>query len=808
MDSPRSGSLNQSVELLRVETNFFDLYIQGKPFHPTVETLQLHRNGSEEWVEATLDVVSQSPLLEIQTVQVFSPEQGKLVDARTEKVQPCFYETQTYELVIHSKTDDRLRFHHENVYLRQAVKALGSRILSGMLNFQNEVGYTDLEVRVNEAPALSIRLEIFPSKLDYKTDYQAILQDVNQQIYNLSFDFLRKTFHMTGLKETQNQSLTEFFAILQQVFQQLAGAIERIQDAPHHRLYQEQRVMDAAKVKKAGKENIAFLARNPRYLIEDARYGSIQAGEARYRPTKLMETKRKLDYDTGENRFLRWMLERISGKLKQVSVLLAGNERKLDPMLVAKIANMQMHIRRLLQLDYLREVGAMRHISVSLVLQMAPGYRDAYRTYLVLMKGLSIQSDLFQLSMKDFAQLYEYWCFLKIHGLLARKYKLVKQDVIHLNRKGLFVTLDRSQQASIVYENPQNGEHFTLYYNALPSEDRKAAPTLSQCPDNVLTLRKHDGNQKQRVYKYVFDAKYRLNPAFEGTYYHEKYDGLPGPEEDDINTMHRYRDAIVYQAEKSSEYERSMFGAYVLFPNGDEERYRQHRFYKSIELINIGAFPFLPNATGLMEKFLDELIMDSPEKAYERATRPGGTGEYYRDKLSGKNVLIGSLSSREQLDAIREHRFYHTPLSNITDHKLLTQLEYVSFYQSINLFGRDGEVGVRWFGKIKEWQVVPRYKITEIPSSRGTSDELYVKFTVEEWQQREQPIVPGGKGIHSILYTSKYIFDRAMEIAELKLESEEQLREWREKRRLGRVKVELDHEHVDVAKRVLGMRVE
>ncbi|WP_136608748.1 hypothetical protein [Paenibacillus dokdonensis] len=56
------------------------------------------------------------------------------------------------------------------------------------------------------------------------------------------------------------------------------------------------------------------------------------------------------------------------------------------------------------------------------------------------------------------------------------------------------------------------------------------------------------------------------------------------------------------------------------------------------------------------------------------------------------------------------------------------------------------------------------------------------------------------------MYTSKYIFDRATEIAELKLETEEDLQKWRETRRVGAVKVELHHEQVDLAKRVLGIR--
>lgn len=41
-----------------------------------------------------------------------------------------------------------------------------------------------------------------------------------------------------------------------------------------------------------------------------------------------------------------------------------------------------------------------------------------------------------------------------------------------------------------------------------------------------------------------------------------------------------------------------------------------------------------------MEAFLDEIIMDSPEKAYDRSTHPQGTKDYYENKLIGKKILV------------------------------------------------------------------------------------------------------------------------------------------------------------------------
>lgn len=802
MALPHTGSLNQSTELLRIETNLFNLYIQGKPFHPTVETLQLHRGVNEEWVDAHFHAASLVDSLELESISVFSREHRGVVDwNQGDTCTPCFFETQSYELVIEKKVADiPLSFHHDNVLLRQAVKPLGKMILSGVLHFQNEVGLSELEIRLNGEAIFRLQLEIFPSKMDYKHDYQMILNDVNEQIYNLSFDFLRKTYNLTGLKETSHQSLTEFFTILQHVFTQLVQAVERIKLSPHSKLQVENRLIEAARVKKAGKENISYLAKQPHLLLEDRKNGVVEVEGRRYIPSYLLETRRHVNYDTAENRFVKWVLVRIQQKLKEIKIRLAKMSRVADPLLTKKLNLMQGQLQRLLQYDFLN-VGEMRQLSISLVLQMATGYREVYRYYLMLLKGLSIQNDLFRLSMKDLAQLYEYWCFLKIHHLLRKKYELLKQDIIKINHTGLFVTLDKSHNAKIVYRNPLNSEIFTLYYNALPSGDK--SQTLAQKPDNILTLKKNDAAAE---YKYIFDAKYRINPAYEGTPYYEKY-RMPGPEEEDINTMHRYRDAIVYSEGQGKEFERSMFGAYVLFPYHDERKFQEHRFYKSIELINIGAFPFLPNSTSLMEKFLDEIIMDSPEKAYERSTRPRGTKEYYRDKMSGKNVLVGALSKKTQLDAALEHGFYHTPLRNITDHKILTRLEFVGLYQSIHLFGR-AEAGISWYGKVRDWKVVPRSTIKQIPSSRGATDELYVVFEVEEWHRRKDAIVPAGHGIHRIVYTTDYMFRRAKEVAELRLESDEELRDWREKRRTGKVKVTLDREHVDLGSTVLGIKVE
>ena len=74
--------------------------------------------------------------------------------------------------------------------------------------------------------------------------------------------------------------------------------------------------------------------------------------------------------------------------------------------------------------------------------------------------------------------------------------------------------------------------------------------------------------------------------------------------------MHRYRDAIaVPHPMKPTEYKQGVVtGAVVLFPYPNEEKYRDHKFYKSIHQVEIGGLPFLPGSTKLVDEKLAQLL--------------------------------------------------------------------------------------------------------------------------------------------------------------------------------------------------------
>jgi hypothetical protein len=466
-----------------------------------------------------------------------------------------------------------------------------------------------------------------------------------------------------------------------------------------------------------------------------------------------------------------------------------------DQDLLAEIDIMIRKLKLKLKHSFLAEVGELQKIdSISLVLQMAPGYKELYKYYLMLLKGLSLNGDIFRLSIKELWQLYEYWTFLKLNRLLQNKYKMVKNNIIELDYSGINVTLSKGASAEVEYENPITGEKFTLSYNTQFGD----GITTNQQPDNILSLSKNDSEHQ---YKFIFDAKYRLNMAEEGTRYGDRYKGIPGPEEDDINTMHRYRDAVA--AEMGENYKRTMVGAYVLFPYHDQQKFKKHKFYQSIKEVNIGAFPFLPDSTELLAEFLENIIDESALSNYNRNLMPAGTDEFRPQPEFKIDLLVGSLGSRKQLAYLLDKNLYYLPLQQSV---LNYNLEYIAIFQSKAKFGEQS--GVRYFGKIKNKKVVNRKEIN-FPSSRSSGNQDYLLFEVERWQQLGKKIKVEGYGVSgSHIYSNLMLLKKADTLPELSIRSLKEWRLWLELKRVKQdIKLKLKNNNLDQINQIEGFKV-
>lgn len=760
MVSQRTGS----NELVYIETDKVDFIIKGKATHPKFEGAEI----SEEKAILTVKCVDNCKIELYKTdLPTFT------APSTTYQLAPMFYEQQDYEIVIESKNNIEIGFWHENINVRNKITPVGRKkgFLSGIVNFGSGIGYSNFVIRVDGQDYLTVIVEVFPSKIEYREDYEALLEDVEKETYKLVFDFLKKTYKSCSLSDEQSVSLNEFYTIITTIFKDFLKATDLILYQPHHILDRTSEILPAHKAKRTNVRTMRWIEKHP----ENVRFenGKIVAAKS------VLAIKKFVTYDTNENRFTKFILQSTVKKLRNFISVYQNATKTVDEAIISKLNSMIKELDRRCVNSFLSEVGQYKISSRSLVFSMALGYRELYKYYLMLLRGLSISEDIFNLSPKDMAKLYEYWCFIKLNSLLRNKYKLESSDVIKIKNDGLTISLITGDQATIKYVT-QSGEEITLSYNPLV----KNLPTVAQQPDNVLSLKK---NGSQDKYDYVFDAKYRINTALDGTEYKTAYK-TPGPEEDTINAMHRYRDAIV---SLNNNYERTKFGAYILFPYTREEEYKEHHFYESIEKVNIGGLPFLPSATKLVEKLLDELIEESPESAFERTTLPVGIDEKLtKVDWEHRDVLIGVLKDQEQFDVCLKHKFYHIPKKRLASEKL--PVHYVALYQSQKLFGKDA--GILYYGEVVLAKEVKRNEITEIPK---TSDELYYRFDIKEWKKLERKIEIQGNimGRSPKTDTNLFLLTNGTNTTELQITSAEEYRLYSELKRYAVKDVEIDDDN-------------
>ena len=682
-----------------------------------------------------------------------------------------FKEYKNYEIIIEAKNEVKIEFYHDNINVRNKVTPTGrsGKMLSGIINFRGDIGYSDLYVFVNDEEHLKVTIEIFPSKIDYKDDYKELLRDVNEEIYNLAYGFLRSTYLGGELTNKSSNTYSEFYSILNYIYEKLIKAINIVIYNPHHGLVKDSKICKYNSLRNITNETIKWLEKRPNVM---------KNVEGRYIASEALQISKRITYNTNENRFLKFILLRISKKIDMFINRYNKSYWSKDEEVINKLFLMKKNITKIVNASFLKEVSNIQqNISVSLVFSMASGYREIYKYYLMLQKGLNINSNIFAISMKDLPLLYEYWCFIKINSLLRRRYKLVSSNFIKVNNEGIVVSLRKGKSSTLLYENPRTKEKFIVLYNT-----NTLSGTINQKPDNILSI---DKGKSTMAYEFIFDAKYKVESSES---YKNRYGGI-GPKEEDINTMHRYRDAIVYKNKDSKKYENCIFGAFVLFPYKEEEEFKKHSFYKSINEVNIGAIPFLPSSTKLMEEFLDELINESSYTTFERALDQVGSDEYLRDDyFNNRNVLIGPVKNEKQFDIVMKHNFYHVPKISVDFIK--NKVEYVALSQPINKF--KNEAGISYYGKVIEINEVERREITELPKD---SNELYYYIKVEEWIKLPKKIEVMGYAVRRCLYSSEYLLKNASMISELLIKSKEEYRAWCELKRFGG-KVDLNENNI------------
>ena len=472
-------------------------------------------------------------------------------------------------------------------------------ILAGFLNYGNEIGKSEIHLIYETKEGtkrFTFSFEVLSTKLDYHEHWRGIIEDIEAEYRMLSLDYMRRTFH--GFSPDQSGETPEivWWSVFAGEQEKFIRACKSIIERPRHRLHGQETYRRADQLKVVPRD------------IENTLAEHRKENGHLYRVEEQIQTN-----DTQENRFLKFALSQITSKYDVLKRRIE-NLNNVSDVKKEEMRNTLSTLQHLQRNPFFRTVGRYKGMNQeSMVLHKATGYSQVYRTWNLLRRGYSLYDGLYRLQTKDIATLYEIWCFIEVSHIVKEELQLSDTDVDHRNRmemNGVFTwELGKGEHSRILFKK-DNVELAELVYNPKNTERENSdmgmkdlvVRTVPQKPDIVLQLTKNDLQQGMKM-TYLFDAKYRIA---------DRQNGVDNPPDDAINQMHRYRDAIYYKEHGSGALKKEVIGGYILFPgDGEPDDVAMARFHKSIEEVNIGAFPLRPKDKRnrqLLEDFIEQLI--------------------------------------------------------------------------------------------------------------------------------------------------------------------------------------------------------
>lgn len=159
-----------SDKLLEIRTSDIDLVIKSKNIQTAVAACADEQSSSVAITTFGLERIK----VGIQNIDLNFENSGNY-SAQIINVAPLFFEQTDYELIVNSRNGKAVHFWNENYLIREKIGPVieGNNILiTGIINFGNSVGYTDLEITADARKVMVLRIEVYPSKITYKEDYQ------------------------------------------------------------------------------------------------------------------------------------------------------------------------------------------------------------------------------------------------------------------------------------------------------------------------------------------------------------------------------------------------------------------------------------------------------------------------------------------------------------------------------------------------------------------------------------------------------------------------------------------------------------
>jgi hypothetical protein len=626
----------------------------------------------------------------------------KLERLLSESTYPLLFENKDYFVGISFVE----KYFKEKPYIKSKIKEVEEKFfyrekmgfLAGTINFGNELGRSSLTICYHKGDQLKeiiFQFEVFPTKLDYKSDYLKIVKDIEEEYPNLVLDFLKKTYSSFKSGYTPNTDLI-WWQVFGGLYKEFIKSAKFILNKPHSRIVKQKRYVIADKI----------LKWTSSLEEEFALYKDFPNRNYRY-------DYKTLTTNTVENKFFKHAVIKTTKRFINVKNYIVNRyENKISKSFNDELNFIQKELKTLAANPFFKQIDDFQGLKQeSLVLQKATGYSTIYKSWIMLNSGLSFLDGIQKIELKNIAELYQIWCFLEVKRIIQ---KLLGKDnpddvkIAEIQIDDFVFKIERGVKSKVSFIK-SNGDVIDLYhdfsYDSSLNKQVKSF-TVNQRPDIVLKLTKNDLKENYDL-TYLFDAKYRLAS--------DEKEGSPDlPTEDSINQMHRYRDAIYYVNQEKAKPEKEVIGAYILFPgSGELDTIKNLDYFKSIETVNIGAFPLRPNDSYETKRLLEEHISSIIGSDTETILNEVSPHKLTTYEKHNPEVLIGIVKKGAQSDYFQKGKelIYHS--GRVKPSKLKDEDNgYVKIKSDIKFFAPYfAGIGVKEYYEILDIRIIPRNEI-------------------------------------------------------------------------------------------------
>jgi len=706
------------MDVLRLVTDDYELTVRADGVDTSFRRATLRNTSIES--ATTYSFSGSNSVFELAICSENQLKNDLSIAAFNSKLHPVFFENKEYffDIIFKHKTDAEPLIHVPLEEIKKtfiARKVKDAYFLTGVVNYRNDIGKSDFVLKYKkEGVTIThiLNFEVFPVKLDYKSDYNEILSDINNEFSSLVFDILKKTYAGFNNGDEINNDIV-WWSVFGQLYQNILLSSRLILNKPHNRLVQNTYYSKGDRI------------RHLPPLLEEHIAEHKENAQKYYR----VETK-TLSHNTIENQFFKYSIVFLYKKFNIIhNKLLSIYGVKITAEFKEELEHIKKQFSIIIQNPFFKQISDFKSFkNESMVLQKASGYSGLFRSWIMLKKGIDFLDGVNKIELKNIAELYEIWCFIELKNMVQQVLNKKPEEVnlAEILIDGFTIKL-RSGTKSKVSFKKDNGDLVELFHELKFTRtlfQNNLTHTISQEPDIVLRITKND-LQDNHIFTYLFDAKYRLISD-------DKEDSKDYPPDDAINQMHRYRDAIFYQSNDDGiKPKKEVIGAYVLFPGSDEAKETEGLYFqRSITKVNIGAYPLIPGSKKaknnlLLVDFLKSILLEKESLNILNDDVIPYKSMKYEDPDA--MVLVGFLKGEDQKKYFVNEAspLYHMPVYKknglVNTIRNLDKLKY--FCPVLD--------GIRYYFKIQDIKVISRKDIFSYPHKLyKNSDESYYVFTL------------------------------------------------------------------------------